>query len=49
MKFTEFPYHRPDVPALLAEYRELTDRVSKAPDGQALLALWEEHEKQDEA
>ncbi|MCI6740315.1 MAG: M3 family oligoendopeptidase [Bacteroidales bacterium] len=49
MKFTEFPYHRPDVPALLAEYRELTGRVSKAPDGQALLALWEEHEKQDEA
>ena len=49
MKFTEFPYHRPDVPALLAAYRELTDRVARAGDDQELLALWEEHEKQDEA
>ena len=30
MKFTEIPYSRPDVPALLAAYDALTERVKNA-------------------
>ena len=49
MKFTEIPYSRPDVPALLAAYDALTERVKNASSAAEQLAAFEEHEALSES
>ncbi|MBQ5754251.1 MAG: M3 family oligoendopeptidase [Oscillospiraceae bacterium] len=49
MKFTELPYRRPDVPALLEAYAALAQKAAAAQSGEELLALWDEHQQRDEA
>ena len=40
MKFSEMPYTRPDIDALLAQCRQLAAKAAAAPDGDALAALY---------
>ena len=47
MKFTELPYRRPDVPALLEAYAALAQKAAAAQSGEELLALWDEHQQRD--
>ena len=42
MKFSEMPYTRPDIDALLARCKELAARAAAAPDGDALVKLYYE-------
>ncbi len=45
MKHSEMPYHRPDVPALLAELDRLTAEARSADSGEALLSAFSAMDK----
>ncbi len=45
MKFKDMPYARPDVEAICAAYRKLTERVQNAAAAADVFAAIEEHEK----
>ena len=42
MKFQDMPYSRPNLDELLAEYRQLTEKVATA-DAASILELYETH------
>ncbi len=42
MKFSQMPYTRPDIDALLARCKELAAKAAAAPDGETLIALYYE-------
>ena len=45
MKFSEYPYSRPDPQAIVQEYRQLAAQVAQAQDGSSILALWQRHQQ----
>ena len=45
MKFSEMTYTRPDIEALLAQFREFAARAAAAPDSQSLTALYFEQSR----
>lgn len=44
MKFSEFPYTRPDLPKLLAEYEDLTARLRAASAPEEQISIYQEQE-----
>lgn len=45
MKFSEYPYKRPDLAAVAEQYRELAKRVRAAASAQEVIAVFEQHER----
>ena len=45
MKFSQMPYARPDVDAVLAEYARLAQRAAQAQNGAELVQVYREHDK----
>ena len=42
MKFSEMTYTRPDIDALLARCKQLAAKAADAPDGDALIQVYEQ-------
>ncbi len=49
MKFSEYPYQRPDVQAVKAQIKACTEKIRNAPDAQTAIAAFDEAEKIGEA
>ena len=45
MKFSEYPYSRPDPQAIVGEYKSLAAQVAQAQESQTILALWQRHQE----